>query len=402
MSTPTPPLPFQQSEISLGELLLRALRFYQKFFRLLIIPALLLALCAAWQVSLRPLFTLEAFLEVPDISLQEWRQTQPYLWDETWVARSFSGDDADLSTLKTRAQNPAFWTSSVSYQPSIFREDFREIPGLQNEKNSGLGVTLKLQVRDTQQAQHHLQALTEHIRQALLANSLLSAVREGQKALAERAKLQAEQLQVGFEIQQAEQRIRDMRDVMDRYPETRQMAPNTVVSVRDEGGKYLAPLPQIVALEATVSERQARLRKLERDLHKLDATALLLADMDHVLQQATSGTEILARLQQNRTRLGSLQPGLMAAQDEALQELSTKTDLAKARYDAMGSKSHSALSLAPISARNPLLIGMAVFFVVLGTLSLWLALHSWLHGADPALRWLPPRIRALLIRGTPT
>lgn len=210
MSTPTSPLSFQQSEVSLGELL-RGLRFYQKFFRLLVIPSLLLALCAAWQVSQRPLFTLEAFLEVPDISLQEWRQTQPYLWDETWVARSFDGDDDYLRKLRTKAQSPAFWNSIANYQPSIFREDFREIPGLQNEKNSGLGVTLKLQVRDAEQARHNLQALTEHIRQAFLANGLLSAIREGQKALAERAKLQTEQLQVSFEIQQAEQRIRDMR-----------------------------------------------------------------------------------------------------------------------------------------------------------------------------------------------
>ncbi|MBC9250133.1 hypothetical protein A9179_07590 [Pseudomonas alcaligenes] len=381
-------------------MLLRVLRFYQKFFRLLVIPSLLLALCAAWQVSLRPLFTLEAFLEVPDISLQEWRQTQPYLWDETWVARSFASDDEDLRKLQTMAQSPAFWSSTANYRPSIFREDFREIPGLQNEKNSGLGVTLKLQVRDAEQAQHHLQALTEHIRQAFLANDLLSAIREGQKALAERAKLQTEQLQVSFEIQQAEQRIRDMRDVMERYPESRQMSPNTVVSVRDEGGKYLAPLPQIVALEATISESKARLRKLERDLHKLDATALLMADMNQVLQQAASGTEILARLQQNRTRLESLQPELMTAQNEALQEFSAKTDLAKARYDAMGAKSHSALSLAPIPARNPVLVGTAVFFVVLGGLSLWLALHGWLHGSEPALRWLPRRVRALLIGGT--
>lgn len=400
MSTPTPTLSYQQSEVSLGELLLRVLRFYQKFFRLLALPALLLALSAAWLISQRPLFALDAFFEVPDITLMEWRQTQPYLWDEMWIARSFAGNDTELQRLRIRAQTPSFWNSSVSYQPSIFREDFREIPGLQNEKNSGLGVAIKLQVRDAEQAQHHLQVLSEHIRQAFLANGLLSAVREGQKALAERARLQAEQLQVGFEIQQAEQRIRDMRNVMDRYPDTRQMSPNTVVSVRDEGGKYLAPLPQIVALEATVSERQARLRKLERDLQKLDATALLLADMDHVLQQAASGTEILARLQQNRTRLGSPPPGLEAAQDEALQELSAKIDLAKARYDAMGSRSHSTLSLAPISARNPLLVGMAVFFVVLGGLSLWLAVYSWLHGAEPALRWLPRRVRPLLIGGT--
>jgi hypothetical protein len=402
MSTPTPPLSYQQSEVSLGELLMRVLRFYQRFFRLLALPALLLALSAAWLISQRPLFALDAFIEVPDITLMEWRQAQPYLWDEMWIARSFAGNDTELQGLRTRAQTPSFWNSNVSYQPSIFREDFREIPGLQNEKNNGLGVAIKLQVRDAEQAQHHLQVLSEHIRQAFLANGLMQAVREGQKALAERSKLLAEKLQVSFEIQQAEQRILDMRSLLERYPETRQMPSHTVVSVREEGGKYLAPLPQIVALEATVSEQQARLRKLERDLHKLDATATLLADMDNAEQQAASGTDILARLLENTKRLRSSQTPLTAAQEEAQQELNAKTDLAKARYDAMLGKSRSTLAMAPISTRNPVLAAIATFIVVLGGLSLWLATHLWLSGTEPELRWLPRRLRSLLISARPS
>jgi hypothetical protein len=402
MSTPTPPLSYQQSEVSLGELLLRVLRFYQRFFRLLALPALLLALSAAWLISQRPLFALDAFIEVPDITLSEWRQTQPYLWDEARIARSFAGDDAELQRLKRRAQNPLFWTSNVTYQPSIFRDDFREIPGLQNEENNGLGLALKLRVSDAEQAQRHLQVLSEHIRQALLANSLMHAVREGQKALAERSKLLTEKLQVGFEIQQAEQRIRDMRGLLERYPETRQMPSHTVVSVREEGGKYLAPLPQIVALEATVSEQQARLRKLERDLHKLDATAALLADMDNADQQAASGTDLYNRLQENSNRLRASQTPFTSAQDEALQELNAKTDLAKARYDAMAGKSRSTLAMAPISTRNPVLAAIATFIAVLGGLSLWLATHIWLSGAEPELRWLPRRLRSLLISARPS
>lgn len=400
MSNSSPPYSYPQSEISLGELLLRSLRFYQKFFCLLITPALLLALCAACLTALRPLYTMEAFIEVPDLSLQEWRQTRPYLWDKAWVARGFSSDDSDLRQLRANAQNSVFWSSTVKYQPSFLREDFREIPGLQNEKNNGLGLTLMLQVRDEDQAEHQLQALTEHIRQAFLANNLLDAVREGQKGLTDRARLQAEQLQAAFEIQQAEQRIRDMRAVMERYPETRQMAPNTVVSVRDEGGKYLAPLPQIVALEATVSEQQARLRKLQRDLQKLDAQNVLLADLDQAIRQAASGSEMLTRLRDNQTRLMAMQPEIEASQEEALQELNARIDLALARYDAIGSGARSTLSLTPISARNPKLVAIVVFFIAFGGLSLWLAVHLWLRGNQPDLRWLPRRIRSWLISET--
>lgn len=402
MSSSASPTPLHQDEISLGELCLRTLRFYQRYVRLLTIPALVLALGVAWQVALRPLYALDAILEVPEITLSEWRQVQPYLWDQTWTARSFTGDSPQITKLQALAQKSSFWTANVSYLSSLIRDDVREIPGLQNEKIMGLGLALKLQVRDEEQAERYLQLLTQHIRQAFLANSLLKTVRDNQKVLAEAPKLKVEQLQAAFEIQQAQQRISDMREVLERYPETRQMAPNTVVSVSDDGGKYLAPLPQIVALEATVSEQQAHLRKLQRDQHKLEATALLLAGLDEAVQQAASGTDMLTRIKANRDRLRAAQPALSAEQEEALQELNTELDLAQARYEAIGSKSRSALSLEPIPARNPLVVAVMVFLFVFGALSAWLAIHVWLRGANPVLGWLPSRIRPYLINEIPS
>lgn len=398
MSTSTSPGHLGQDEISLGELCLRMLRFFQQFYRLLIIPALLLALLAAWLTAQRPLYSVEALLEVPGISLEEWRQAQPYLWDRKWVEHSFTGDDPELAKLRQLAQTTTFWATAVQYRTSLSRDDVRDTSVAQIEKSKGLGLLLRLQVRDEAQAEHQLQLLTHHIRQSLLANDLLEVIRDGQKTLAKRPKLNIKRLKATFDIQQAEQRIADMRSVLERYPETQKMAPSTVLSVQGDGGKYLAPLPQIVALEATISEKQASLRKLQRDLSKLGTTERLFAGLDEVIRQAASGDEILTRLDANRDRLLANQSTLAAEQDEAVQELSLELDLAQTRQEAIGPKSRSSLSLQPVLTSDSRWVGTLTFIATFLVLSLWLAMHAWLREGKQILCWLPERARRHLIR----
>ncbi|WP_437882691.1 hypothetical protein [Pseudomonas sp. LRF_L74] len=360
------------------------------------IPALLLGGLAALGIAQRPLYSVSALLEVPNISLEEWRQAQSYLWDRRWVAHSFADEDIDAERLLRAANNPVFWANTVQYRSSLNRDDIREVPLAQIEKARGLGLSLNLRAQNEEQAEHYLELLTRHIGQALLANNLLETVREGQKTLAERPQLNIQRLQTTFNIQQAEQRIADMRSVLERYPEARQMAPNTVVSVQDNGGKYLAPLPQIIALEATVSDEQAHLRKLQRGLAKLDAYAQLFSGLDEV-HHAASGDEILTRLTANRDKLINSQTALTTEQDEAIQELNVKLDQAQVRQAAIGLKSRSALSLQPIPMRNPKWVGLLVFAASLLALSLWLALYVWLRGERPILTKIPDNIRRHLV-----
>ncbi len=389
----------QDDETSLGELFLRVLRFYQRFGRLLLLPALVLSVCAAWWVAQRPLYNVTALVEVPDISLEEWRQTQSFLWDERWVAKSFSDADGGSTPpqLKRMALNPAYWARTVLYRSALNRDDLRDVPVAELQKTRGLGLSLSVQARDDAQASRTFELLTRHVREALLANSLIGLIREGQQALARRPQLHLDLLQTDFDIEQYRQRIEDMRRLLERYPELRHMEANTVVSVSDGGGKYLAPLPQIVALEATVSELQAKSRKLRRELEKLDWTTQLLTGMDQTVRNVSSGEEIIDRLRENRNKLLADNPQLPTVAQEAVQDMSLKLALAEARQQAIGIKTRSALSSVLVTARNPVVVGLIVFGVLFAGLSLLLAIHALLHRDREILTWLPRPLRRRLI-----
>lgn len=391
----------REDEISLGELALRVLRFYQRFGRLFFLPALLLALAAAIWVAGRPLYTATALIEVPGVTLEEWRQAQPFLWDERWVSRSFgAGDDENDQGLRQSALNASFWTNTVRYRSALSRDDLREnpIPPAEFQNTRGLGLELGIRARNAEQSNLKLDALTRHLREALVANSLIGLVRSSQVALAQRPKLSLDLLQTEFEIEQAQQRVEDMQRLLERYPELRDVK-NTIVSVSDGGGKYLAPLPQIVALEATISELQAKSRKTQRELEKLNWTAQILLGMDETIRNAASGKEIIDKLQENRTKLLAAHPHLSAMEQEATEDMNLKLALAEARQQAIGIKTRSALSNQPIKMRSPLWVGLFVFIATFAGLSLVLAARLLLQPLHRPLGWAPDWLRRRLIVG---
>ncbi|MDH0895930.1 MULTISPECIES: hypothetical protein [unclassified Pseudomonas] len=396
----------QEDELSLGELALRVLRFYRRFGRLLLLPALLAALAAAVWIAGRPLYTATALVEVPGVTLEEWRQAQSFLWDERWVDRSFGdgGDAVDIDTriLRQNALNASFWSSTVRYRSALSRDDIREIPPAEFQNTRGIGLELTLRVRDAQQSNLTLDRLAQHIREALLANSLISLVRDGQAALAHRPKLSLDLLQTDFEIEQAQQRIEDMQRLLERYPELRRMENNTVVSVSDGGGKYLAPLPQIVALEATISELRAKSRKTRRELEKLNWTAQLLAGLDQTIRGAASGDDIIGKLQDNRAKLLAAHPQPSAMEQEATEDMNLKLALAEARQQAIGIKTRSALSSTPVKVRSPFWVGLFVFCATFAGLSLILATRLALRPEYRPVGWLPAPLRRRLILEEPT
>lgn len=380
-------------EMSLGELLLRVLRFYQRFGRFIGLLALAAALALGALIASRPLYSVTALVEVPDITLEEWRQAQSFLWDQRWVAHSFTASPL----LARLALTPVFWNTTVQYRSALRRDDARDLPATEFQKTRGLGLEMALRVRSEAQAGQDLAILTDHIRQALLANSVISLVRDDESALARRPQLHLSLLQIEFDIQQTQARVADMRQLLDHYPELRTMDAHTVVSVTDGGGKYLGPLPQIVALQATISELQANARKVRHDLERLEWTQRLITDIDPTIRAASSGSEIVAKLRDNRDALLAQNPDLPGPGQEASQEMDLKLAQAEARQQAIGIKTRSAISSTPITARNPTWVGLGVFVLVAGVLSLSLGAHSALRRGRPVLPWLRGPLRRWLI-----
>lgn len=389
-----------QDEISLAELAMRALQFYQCFGRLLVLLALLVAVAVASLVASRPLYSVTALLEVPKVTLEEWRQSQPFLWDKRWVDRAFGGDQPEgdpQQLLRNRALNPEYWASTVRYRSSLNRDDARDVPVAQIQSSGGLGLELSLRVRDEEQAGRTIEALSRQVREALLANSLIDLVRTSQATLDRRPQLKLDVLNAEFDIEQNRQRIADMRQLLERYPDLRHLETSTLFSVSDGGGKYLSPLPQIVALESTVSELQAKARTAQRELETLDWKERLLAGVDDTIRNATSGKDILDKLKSNREQVlaASAQPN--AAAREAAEDINVKLAQAESRQQAIGVKTRSAISRMPVMQRNPLVMGGAAFALTFVALSILLALHVALSRERGVLTWLPRPMRRWLI-----
>ncbi|QXI26274.1 hypothetical protein [Pseudomonas vanderleydeniana] len=388
-------------EISLAELALRAVKFYGRFGRLLLLLALLAACVLSAWVASRPLYSVSALLEVPKVTLEEWRQAQSFLWDKRWVDHAFGGDQQALGPerrqLRNRALNPEYWVQTVRYRSSLNRDDARDIPVAQIQSSTGLGLEFSLRVPDEEQASLTINTLASQVREAFLANALIDLVRTSQAALDHRPQLKLEVLKAQFDIEQSHQRIADMRQLLERYPDLRHLETSTLFSVSDGGGKYLSPLAQIVALESTVSELQAKARSAQRELEKLDWTERLLAGMDETIRNATSGQVILDKLKSNREKLFASATQLDSSAREAAEDMNVKLTQAESRQQAIGIKTRSAISTAPVSLRNPLIMGVATFVLVFVALSILLALHVALHKGREVLLWLPRPIRSRLI-----
>lgn len=400
-TTPTARPIGAQDEISLAELALRTLQFYQRFGRLLLLLTLLVALAVASWVASRPLYSVTALLEVPKVTLEEWRQAQPFLWDKRWVDHAFGDDQQEAGSqrlqLRNRALSPEYWTNTVRYRSSLNREDARDIPIAQFQSSGGLGLEFSLQARDEEQAGLTIDVLARQVREAFLANSLIDLVRASQATLDRRAQLKLDVLKAEFDIEQSRQRIVDMRQLLERYPDLRHLETSTLFSVSDGGGKYLSPLPQIVALESTVSELQAKSRTAQHELDKLDWTERLLAGMDEAIRNAASGQDILDKLKGNREQVLAAPAQLNAAAWEAAEDINVKLAQAESRQQAIGIKTRSAISTAPVAQRNPLTMGIVAFLLVFMALSIVLALYVSLRKGRGVLLWLPGAIRSRLI-----
>ncbi|WP_258072135.1 hypothetical protein [Xanthomonas arboricola] len=409
-------IPERHDEVSLGDLLLEVLRFYQQFGRLLIPLALLFGAVAGVLVVMRPLYALTALLETPQMSLEQWRKLQPMLADRQLVASSLASM-TDLPTEQRERLQRAFlrrnyWDTRVTYRSAVERDDIRKQVNIDPQSVGALGLEVSLYARDDAAANQQLDAIAQHVRQVVLwagMRDYLDSLR--QQTLQQRSQLQIAQIQQRFAIEQNERQSADMQRLLERYPELRRNEVNTVVSVGDGGGRYLSPLAQIVALQSTIAGTRTTLRQVERDLEQLDGKQRFLARVDQRAPALHLGTSLADWIQSCRRAVF----GNGAPSGSALSQVASEIDLALSqqrwRAQLVRYRAIPALSPAPVPSRRPALVGLAVFLGVLLVSSLALAMYvivrrhgdrhaPWSAHADPLFAWLPQRVRQLLLGST--
>lgn len=401
-------------DASLGDLVLELLRFYRQFGRLLIPVAVLLALAAAVLVALRPLYSVSALLDTPQMTLEQWRRLQPMLSDRQLVADSVAAAalPAELrQRVQRQFQQPRYWQTHVQYRSAVERDDIRQQVNIDPKTVGALGLEVTLIARDDASATRQLQAIAQHVRQAMLWGGLRDAL-DGmrQQTREKRPELQIAQIQQQFAIQQSTQQAADMQALLERYPELRRSEVNTVVSVGDGGGKYLSPLAQIVALQATITETRANLRQGQRELEQLDWKQRFLVCADRRAPTLYSGQALASWLQACRTAVFA--DSAETETDSVRRQVAREIDLTLAqqlgRSQQVRYRALPALSATPVPARRPLLVAAVVFAGSLLAMSLGLGIYvaarrlrdpsaPWSAQRDPLFAWLPAAVRRRLL-----
>lgn len=399
-------------DASLGDLFVVVLRFYRQFGRLLIPLALLLALVAGVLVALRPLYSVTALLDVPQLTLEQWRRLQPMLSDRQLVADSVAAA-AIPPELRKRVQRqfqqPRYWQKRVEYRSAVDRDDIRQQVNIDPKTVGTLGLEVSLTARDEGSAAQQLQLIAQHVRQVMLWGGLrdtLDAMR--QQTLEKRPELQIAQIQQQFAIQQNSQKVVELQALLERYPELRRAEVNTVVSVGDGGGKYLSPLAQIVALQATITETRADLRQAQRELEQLDWKRRFLACADRRAATLHSGKALQDWLQACDAAVFAAGAQSDSVREQVSREIELNLAQQGGRIQQVRYRALPALSIAPVPARRPLLVAALVFVASLLAMSLALGVYAaarrlrdpsapWSAQRDPLFAWLPAAWRGRLL-----
>lgn len=402
----------RSDEASLGDLLQSVLRFYRQFGRLLIPLAVLFGLLAGVAVALRPLYNVTALLDTPQMPLEQWRKLQPMLSDRRLVNDSLATADtlpaAQRDKLRRLFLQPRYWETRVTYRSTVEREDIRQQVNIDPKTVGALGLEISVNARDDAAVSQQLEAIALHIRQVMLWGSLrdyLDGVR--QQTVERRQQLQISRIEQQFAIEQGVRQVAEMRELLEQYPQLRRAEINTVVSVGDGGGKYLSPLAQIVALQATMTETRANLRQAQRELEQLEWKQRFLGRADPQAQTLRSGRALADWLELQRRAVFALDASGTSAQRQVSREIELNLSQLRWRAQLVRYKAIPALSATPVPSRRPLLVAALTCIGALLAMSSVLALYvairrlntdaPWSVHHDPAFAWLPIRLRNALL-----
>ncbi|HEY1026186.1 MAG TPA: hypothetical protein VGE28_01000 [Pseudomonas sp.] len=373
--------PTRTDEASLGDLFIGILNFYLKQGRRVLLIALLCTVPIVLWVANHPIYHLTALLDAPALSLDRWRQIEPILPDKTLIQNTFEknladSDKAEHQRLANRFSNPAFWKNSIHYRSALRRDDIQDTPNADLQKASTLGLELSIKASSEDQSKLLQQLMISQIREAMVLEGARSLINDWHTLIIDkRPELQLQLFDKQLAMRLNRSRIEDMQRLLAQYPELRQVERNTVVSVRDGGGRYMSPLTQIVALESTISEDTSLIRQTEYELERLGFYEQVISNIDESLPPLHSGHDLAQQLIK-RANLLQQSSASSSAATEVRSDVLNQVQSLLSKPQLLQLKATTDLPTTPIISRRPLIVGVGIFALVFFTSSVLLALYQ--------------------------
>ncbi|WP_375312327.1 hypothetical protein WHZ77_03040 [Bradyrhizobium sp. A5] len=406
-------------DVLLSELGRSVLRFYLDFAALLVPLALLAALTAAIYVHAKPVYDATGLLDAPKLSLDEWRHLGPLLPDSRLISGTFgqlgwlNGDGSEATphavAVRRRFASRTFWDGSLQYRSALRREDVRDAPGSDPKASTTLGIDVALRAPGREIATELMSAIARHVGQVLSWSMLDTFLRDRRDATVSRkAELEVMLTKLNFAVTQTEARIQDMRQLVDAFPDLRDVGGNTIVSPENGGGRYLSPAAQLVALKSTQIDQRGQITTVQRELDILRWYEQFFAHAAAPPDDVRSGSRLADWLDGKRKAFFSAPAGAAIQVD---QEIAFAIAEARTRGDRIVYGAAPIVDPRPVATRSPLPVAGGVFIAAMLLFGLLLLIYRsarqfdgpsrtapWLASKDPLFAWLPRRLRGVLFR----
>jgi hypothetical protein len=182
------------------------------------------------------------------------------------------------------------------------RRDQREFGDIKDASSAVLiGLDLAADAPTAELAGRMLEVLAGYFTSAVMRERIRAWVLAGRADSVGNLKiLQAEIVKSELDIKLFEQRTKDMKSILDRYPAAARMDARQLVSVNssDGGDRFLSPLAQLVGFESSISHRREQIQRRERELKQKELLALFFTRAEKTVDATITIGKLLPALRE--------------------------------------------------------------------------------------------------------
>jgi len=133
-----------------------------------------------------------------------------------------------------------------------------------------------------------------------------------------------------FDIEQAQTRIKSLKQLVSSYPEAARTEFRQVVDVRKDNEKFMSPMSQLVGAESEIIEVREKIQKIDREIQQQVFAKALVADAEIAMNDTHSGGESAIKLSEVIVRFSKLVK--TEAEREKLSSLAADVSQISARF----------------------------------------------------------------------
>ena len=212
------------------------------------------------------------FIGLP-ITLYNKRAPQFYNPDQLqfFVSQEKLFGEKDLKEIKSRFQTAAAIEEWIKPWYAFSKENLREFVQVsKDESNSVLGLKLSYEANSPQKAYNYVYFFSRYVQDCLLYVSLFDYIKEEYSmVISKLSENENDIIDLEYKLLGDTKKMLDIKAILTKYPEAAKIENRQLVSVQDEGFRFLAPVTQLVGIESALADLRRDLAELEWDKEKL-------------------------------------------------------------------------------------------------------------------------------------